>query len=148
MQQSVNAIFGILEDRIIHLSTDEELKMIKNLVKDIVSIREESKASTNQNWAMLFIGGALSSFLTYITLDSGVDTAKTLVISLIFCTSILGVFFFLNWRVDKKKETSVIQEKEQQLEELFDKIEARIPKKTTSANKISIKETLELNQLS
>ncbi len=134
MHYTISAKFGILEDRIIHLATDDEIQMIKNLVLDIAKLRNESKNSYHLGLATAFLGAAFSSFLTLLAL-SGNSSNYNLIVALIFATLSVGLFYLWNWRTNKKQESSAIQDKEKQLQDLFDKIESRVEKESDFEDK-------------
>jgi len=149
MQNSVIARYGLPPEIVLQVISSYEIKMIRNLEKDIATIRDESKDSSNQNWAMLFIGGALSSFLTFIALNGNLDYSRILVICLIFCTTILSIFFFSRWKKDAKRSATLLKEKQEQLDKLWDDIEARVEEKeeANEYKKVLQEEPLELTSL-
>ena len=124
----ITARFGVLVERIIHLATDEEIQIIKNILAEVILIKENSENSYRFGWTTFFMGSAVSSFLYIIPLPSN-SQYYNLVLSILFFTICLSIYFFWNWRVNKRKDNSTIKSKEQQLDLLFEKIENRVPSK-------------------
>jgi len=131
MSRLITAKFGVLEERIIHQATNEEIQMIKSLVKDISNIQNESKNASLLSWATAFLAAAFSAIITLLALSSDSENFA-LIICLIFLTSCLGIYFFWNWHLNKRTEKSALQSKQQELDKLFQKIEGRIPSDSLS----------------
>lgn len=133
MSTLISAKFGILDSIIIHSATDQEVLMIQSLFNDVVELKAESRDSSLFGVATFFLGLASSAFFAIISLSPESKIYYSIWV-LAFAMLSLGIYFLWNWKFNRNKEKSILNNKKEQFENLIRIIKQRVPEDSPEIN--------------